>query len=217
MKRFALLLALAAVPNQARASDWTLFGAAGAWQVRETDEFVRTLFEGEPDGFALSLGASRPVGHHHAALVASLEYMQGASVNGIRPGRVVGPGPPAGPFVVKESEWLRSAGLLVGIRLQGPPEWSVSPYLELLGGPTLVWQRVREARFGDAFTPLDRDEWEFTLQPVAGVEIRAGRATLAAEALWQHFAGDTTLAQPRAAYDLDRWAIRGRIGLRLGH
>jgi hypothetical protein len=208
MKRFAWCLILAVLPAPAPAADWGIGLSAGTWQVRETDEFVRTLFEGEPDGFALGFEVSRSLSRH-TALVASLDFAQGASVNGIRPGRGT-------DFVVRESEWLRSASLLIGVKLQGPPEWRVSPYLQLTAGPTLVRQRLREVRFRDVYTPIDRDDWELTLQPAAGVEIRAGRVTLAAEALWQEFANKTTLAQLRTPYDLDRWAVRGRIAFRLG-
>jgi hypothetical protein len=210
MNRAAFMLLLAALPTGAAAAEWTVGVAAGGWQVSETDDNVRTLFEGEPDGFAVGMYASRGVSRN-ASLVAALDYMQGASVHGIRPRRM------GGVFIVDESEWLRSIGLQVGVRLHGPAEWSVSPYLELLAGPTLVWQRLREVRFRDSFTPIDRDEWEFTLQSAGGLEVRASAVTVAVEALWQQFASETVLAQPRVPCDLDRWAVRGKIGFRLGN
>jgi hypothetical protein len=180
-------------------------GQFGYWNANTSDPNVETVFGGSPT----AIGAG--VALHWAVtpgmnVIVSLDGLQGSTEKAFRPRST----PP--DFVVDESVWLRMVDLLAGLRFQTSDRTSARFYAALLGGPTLIDQRLREVAFTDPFTPDPSREWKATIEVLTGVEFRAGRLHVGPEAVWRHMVGDITLAQLRGQpQPLDGWGVRLRV------
>jgi hypothetical protein len=197
------LFALAA--TRAEGGGVGLSAQIGYWNANTPDGAVATVFGGSP----AAIGAG--VALHVAVVpriqfVASVDGFQGSTEKGFRQ---TGTRP---TIVVDESVWLRMLDLLVGPRFNTGSLGHTRLHAALLGGPTLIDQRIRQVGFTDSFTPEPTRDWKATIEAAAGVEFRTGRVWVGPEVLWRHMVGDVTLAQLHfTPQPLNGWGVRLRV------
>jgi hypothetical protein len=185
-------------------ADFSASAQVGYWNGETADPAVSTAFNGSPTAVGIGAMAHWTV-KPSLMLVAVIDGLQGSTEKGFRQ---TGTRP---TVIVDERVWLRMLDLFGGVRVQPRTSRPLRPYVSLLGGPTLVAQRLRDAPFTDVFTPSPSHEWKAAVQVLAGLEVPVKGLRVGPEVMWRQIIGNVRLAQLSRRYPLNGWGVRLRL------